>query len=322
MKKEISNILVIRNDRFGEFLLIIPALRALKEKYPQAKITLAVDTYVADLANAVEGVNNVIIWEKREHSFREIFEFSRYIKKMCFDLVVIFNPTQESNLVCFLAKIPIRVGYDRKWGFLLTHKIKDEKHFALKHEVEYNLDLVALIGAFTSDKSLRLKITGTNSLAALKDSYVIAVHPWTSDPIKQWPLSRFKELIKRLAGLEIVIIGGQEELIKNESFFMGMHELIINFTGKTNLIELAGLLKEVKLLVSGDSGPVHLAAAVGTPVIALFRNDLPGKGAKRWGPWGEGHTVIEKNKLEEISVDEVIRAIKDNLSSRAVPLGE
>jgi ADP-heptose:LPS heptosyltransferase len=316
------NILVVRNDRFGEFLLIIPALRALKEKYPQASITLAVDTYVADLANAVEGVNDVIIWKNRKHSFKETLAFSRQIRGRGFDLAVIFNPSRDSNLACFLAKIPTRVGYNRKWGFLLTHKISDRKQLALKHEVEYNLDLVALVGAFTDDKSLRLKIVRTGFLDALKGSYVVAIHPWTSDPVKQWPLERFKELIRRLSGLEIVIIGGQEELAKNKDFFNGLDELAINLTGKTNLFELAGVLKKVSLLVSGDSGPVHLAAAVGTPTVVLFRNDLPGKTAKRWGPWGARHTVIEKSKLEDISVDEVIKVIKNKLNSREVPIGE
>jgi len=72
-------------------------------------------------------------------------------------------------------------------------------------------------------------------------------------------------------------------------------------------------LKRCALLVSGDSGPVHLAAAVGTPIVALFRNDLPGKTSKRWGPWGKGHTVIEKENLEDISVDEVFEKVKQRL---------
>jgi heptosyltransferase-2 len=305
----INNILAIRNDRFGEFLLIIPALRALKEKYPQANITLAVDAYVAELAGIVEGVNDVIIWDNREHSYGEVFAFSRHLKGRGFDLAVIFNPSEESNQACFLAGIPMRVGYDRKWAFTLTHKIKDEKHLALKHEVEYNLDLVGLIGASTQDKSLKLNVGTSSLLGAVKESHVIAIHPWTSDPVKQWPLQRFKELIKRLAGLDIVLIGGREELEKHRDFFEGLHEITINLTGKTDLIQLAEVLKDVDLLVTGDSGPMHLAAAVGTPVVALFRNDIPGKTARRWGPWGEGHEIIEKAKLEDITVDEVIRAI-------------
>ncbi len=82
---------------------------------------------------------------------------------------------------------------------------------------------------------------------------------------------------------------------------------------RTTLPELAALLGRVGLLISGDSGPMHLAASTGTPVIALFRNDLPGKTAKRWGPWGSGHIVIERPDLEGITVDEVISKVKEAL---------
>ena len=99
-----------------------------------------------------------------------------------------------------------------------------------------------------------------------------------------------------------------EELQKG-ALFNNLNGRIKNLTGKTTLVELASILKNSKLLISGDSGPVHLACAVGTPVIALFRNDIPGKGPKRWGPWGEGNVVIEKKSLLDISVDEVFKAI-------------
>ena len=95
--EKINNILVIRNDRFGEFLLIIPALRALKEKYSQAKITLAVDTAVVDLAHTVKYADEVIVWENREHAFKEVFSFSRQLASMGFDMAVVFNPSAEAH---------------------------------------------------------------------------------------------------------------------------------------------------------------------------------------------------------------------------------
>ncbi len=331
-------------------MLIVPALHALKEKYPEAGITLAVDTSVVALANAVGGINDVIVWENRVHSFREIFAFSREIRRRGFDLAIIFNPKQESNLACFLAKIPMRVGYDRKWGFLLTHKIKDEKHLALKHEVEYNLDLVASVGAFTNDKSLKLGIADTGFLAAGKGSYLVAIHPWASDPVKQWPVERSMELAQRITQelkAKVVLVGrddrgespqeaGHPPIRPEWAHLANVHAKVryggvpnptgttpldmngevIDLVNKTSLVELAGVLKQCKVLVTCDSGPAHLAAAVGTPVVALFRNDLPGKTARRWGPWGEGHTVIEKSKLEDISVDEVLKVV-----TLALPIG-
>ena len=144
----IKNILVIRNDRFGEFLLNIPAMRALKEAYPQAKLILAVSSAVCELAGAVVCVDQVVVWD----------EVKGNLRKYKFDLCVVLNPTKEAHWAIFWAGIPVRVGYDRKWGFLLTHKLKDIKHLGMRHEVDCNLELVGLIGAKTFDKTLKIKV--------------------------------------------------------------------------------------------------------------------------------------------------------------------
>ena len=292
----IKNLLAIRNDRFGEFLLNIPALRALKELYPQAKLTLAVNSAVCELAGAVECVDEVVVWD----------EVKGNLRKGRFDLCVVLNPTKEAHWVSFLARIPVRVGYDRKWGFLLTHKLKDTKQLGNRHEVDCNLELVELVGAKNKG------IASSGLCLPRNDKYeflegAIAIHPFTSDPVKQWSAERFKELSQRIKselGLGVVMVGLSQSVLD-------VDDGIVNMINKTSLVELAGLLKRCSLLVSGDSGPVHLAASVGTPVVALFRNDLTGKTARRWGPWGEGHVVIEKGNLLDISVDEVLDKIKN-----------
>jgi len=291
MQDNIKKILVIRNDRFGEFLLNIPAIRALKVIYPQAKISLAVSPVVYELAGAVECADEVVVWDE---------QFRRGLRKQKFDACVILNPTKEAHWACFWAGIPVRVGYGRKWGFLLTHRLQDTKHLGDRHEVDCNLELVSLIGAKTLDKTIKVKVDG-NLFPEFAGEEIVAIHPFTSDPVKQWPIERFKNLVLRIRrelGLGVVIVGLSQDI-----FDMG--DGVVNMVNKTSLIELAALLKRCSLLVSCDSGPMHLAAAVGTPVVALFRNDLPGKTAKRWGPQGEGHTVIEKSNLTDINVDEV-----------------
>ena len=170
--------------------------------------------------------------------------------------------------------------------------------------------MVGLIGAKTNDKSLSL-----GKLPAHSDpeyAGALAVHPYTSDSLKQWEPEKFRELAKRIAdelGLRVLVIGKDKGPGGKE--FENLGKNIVNLVNKTSLVELAQILKQCRLLVSCDSGPMHLAASVGTPVIALFRNDLPGKTARRWGPWGKGHIVIEKNKLADISVEEVIDLIRD-----------
>lgn len=302
-----KNIIIVRNDRFGEFLLNIPAIRAVKETFKESNVILAVDPCVLELAGKVPYVDEVIAWKSGKHSLFEIIRFSNLLKKKNIHIAVIMNPSKDTNIAVYMAGIPARVGYSHKWDFLLTQKIEDSKHLSLKHEVEYNLDLVKVIGAGTNDKKLTLNLEG-----AVAREDVIVIHPWTSDPVKRWPAERFRELamgIAKKTDSDILIIGGPEEL-KESAMFNGLDRRIKNLTGKTTLVELASILKRSKLLVSGDSGPVHMACAVGTPVIALFRNDISGKGPKRWGPWGEGNVVIEKNSLSDISVDEVLSEIK------------
>lgn len=306
----IKNILVVRNDRFGEFLLNIPALRALKESFVNAKITVIINPDLEELVKYIPYIDNTISWESKRHSLPEKFKLIRLLKKSNFDMAIILNPSKELNFCAYLSGIPTRVGYNRKWGFLLTNKIEDRKNLAEKHEVEYNLDLVALIGAKTSDKTPSLEMG-----AEIAKEDLIAIHPWTSDPLKQWPLERFAELAKKIKNeikISPVIVGGKENLAAAKKYFSNL-ENITDLTGKTSLKQLAELLKKARLLISGDSGPMHLAAAVGTPVVALFRNDLPGKTARRWGPVGREHIILEKNSLLDITVEEVFSKVKSFL---------
>ncbi|MCX5699380.1 MAG: glycosyltransferase family 9 protein [Candidatus Omnitrophica bacterium] len=300
----VKNILVIRNDRFGEFLLNIPAMRALKERYPQARLSLAVNFVVFELAGAVECVDEVLVWD----------EVKGNLRKYKFDLCVVLNPTKEAHQSIFLAGIPVRVGYDRKWGILLTHKLEDTKYLGNRHEVDCNLELVGLLGAKNKEiVSSGLRLPRNDEYEFLVGA--IAIHPFTSDLVKQWPVERFKELAQRITQemkAKVVFVGRDETWGQSPSGTVPDLAAfgVIDLINKTSLAELAVLLKRCSLLVSGDSGPMHLAAAVGTPVAALFRNDLPGKTARRWGPWGKGHTVIEKASLADISVEEVLEVAK------------
>lgn len=128
--RQIRNILAVRNDRLGEFLLTIPALTALKRGFPGALLTLVVNPANIELAEMIKCVDRVISWENREHRLPEIFHFARSFKGEGIDLCVIFNPSKEFNIISFLAGIPLRVGYGRKWPFLLNRKIPDKKILA------------------------------------------------------------------------------------------------------------------------------------------------------------------------------------------------
>jgi len=306
MSERFKNILVVRSDRLGEFLLNIPAIRALKETYPDAKITLAVNADVKELAGAVEYADEVVVWDD---------VFRKGLRRRMFDACVVLNPTKEAHLACFFAGIPVRAGYNRKWGILLTQKIADNKGLGLKHEVENNLELVSLIGAKTNDKSISLgRLPSYNNP---EYTGAIAVHPYTSDALKQWPIGQFRRLIKKLAEeskYKVIIVGKEEFACPGLGSFDGLGSNVINLINRTSLVELAQILKQCRLLVTCDSGPMHLAEAAGTSVVALFRNDIPGKAALRWGPRHNNSIVIEKNNLSLVSVDEVFDKTKELLN--------
>jgi len=317
---EVKRILAVRNDRLGEFLLTIPALSALKDTYPHARLTLICDSYLKELAECIEGVDDIIVWERRKHSFFEMLSLSKILRKQKFDSCVIFNPSKEFNIISFLSGIKKRIGYNRKWGFLLTDTMEDKKSLGQKHEVEYNIELVQLAGVSAGQVSLSLQIQEKEHTAILRRLNIpegrplLAVHPFSSDSVKQWPFENFRSLIAELSRqlpAAIVIIGGKEEMERTRDFFSGLPDAVVNATGKTSLVELAVLLSKCALLISGDSGPVHLATCFKTPVLALFRSDIIGKNSRRWGPWGEGHCVIEKYNLSAISVDEVVNKARE-----------
>jgi len=110
-----------------------------------------------------------------------------------------------------------------------------------------------------------------------------------------------------------VVIGGTEEQARAVEVMSKGGNQTLNVVGRLSLRALAALLQKAHVVVSNDSGPMHLAAAVGTPVVALFGTEDPGSHPKRWGPWGAGHTVIHK-PLEQITVDEVLAATQRYLA--------
>lgn len=315
--KTVKNILVVRNDRFGEFLLNIPAMRALKETFSNAKLTCVVDPCVKEIALLVPYIDEIIEWKNTRHGIVEKLGLANTLRRIKIDLAVMLNPSRDFNLITWLAGIPVRAGYDRKLGFLLSCKAADKKYLGDKHEVEYNLDLVAQVGASTKDRSLKLDLGADGLDKELKSacSGAVAIHPWSSDPIKLWPEPNFLQLAKRITTelkAKVIVVGSIENSEKAKMLFSGT--TVTDLTGRTSLKQLAQTLRECRLLISVDSGPVHLACAVGTPALVLFRNDIAGKGPKRWGPWSKDSAVIQKDSLLKITVEEVFDKVKEMLT--------
>ena len=321
--QKIKEILFVRNDRFGEFLLNIPVMVVLKEKFPGSKITLVVKPELEELARAIPAVDRVICWDSsKRHKFGEKIALMQKIRPIGCDLALISNPSKEFHVYGFLCGIPFRVGYNRKCGFLLNRKIEDKKFEGLRHEVDYNFDLLRVLGIDVRLSDIRFPLNvKPEAFSGLKveelgiggDGF-IAVHPWASNPEKEWPKEKFQALVAKLNredSSKVVLIGGKEERLKAKEFTRGLH--LIDLVGKISLIELAALLKKCRLIITNDSGPMHLAAILGIGVVALFRSSPASVSARRWGPVGVKNVIIENDYIGNIETEEVWNAAKKML---------
>lgn len=324
----IHRILFIRTDRLGETLLNLPAIVALKQALPHASLTLLLQPELAPLFHGAPGIDGVIVYEPAatSSSWGRARVLAKALKSHGFDLAVISNPKKELHLAVWLTGIRWRVGYARKLGrWLLTHRLQDRKALGERHEVEYNLDLVRVLNLsasaapymfppFTREQADVVQLLERQGIKASKP--FVAIHPWSSNPVKQWPADRFQSLIRQAIerlGISVVVIGGVEEAARaREVLPAGMS--VANLAGQLKLRQLAALLQMARLLVSNDSGPVHLAAAVNTRTLVLFGTTTPATGPRRWGPWGDGHAVIIRPSMEAISVEDVLEGLARQLA--------
>lgn len=340
MQKNTSDrkILLIRTDRIGDVILSTPAIKAVRDAFPNSYIAMMVRPYAEDIVDGNPYLDEVILYDKDgEHkSAFGTLAFIHQLRRKRFDLAIILHPTNRSNLIPFLAGIPERLGYDKKGGIFLTKKLKDLKHLGEKHEIDYNLDLLRLAGIESAGRTLYMPIKEQDNkvidrffiLKGIRQNDgIVAMHPAASCPSKRWSAYRFgrvaDELIER-HNFKIVIIGGpaDKEIVQQMEQSM-LHGAIV-LSEEHSLGEVAALLKRCRMFISNDSGPVHIAVAVGTPVISIFGRSDPGLSPKRWGPTGPNDIVIHKDVgckeclahncqinfkcLEAITIDDILNA--------------
>jgi heptosyltransferase-2 len=292
----LNNILIIKPGAIGDLLHLTPVIRALKGKYPNACISLLVSSKAtASLFRDNPHIHETIVFEKKgEHrSCLALISLWNRIRKKRYDTVIHF---QRSNLKAWFlvtAALPCRV--------LVYHKAKNR----IVHAVANHLETVAPLGIpetdldlefYTSvdDDSFAEQLLGTPEYAGKK---LLCLNPGASNRIKCWSTVGFAALADRLINeldARVLIIGGTEERDLADSIYTAMNNAPLDLVGKLSLTQLGAVLKRCEVLVSGDTGPMHLATAVKTPVVALFGAIDP----RRTGPVGKGHRVIQHNEVE------------------------
>ncbi len=285
------NILIIKPGAVGDLLQMTPILRALKKYSPDARITFLVGSRAtAELFRNDAHVSETIVFDRTgaHRSLSAQGELWRMLHSRRYDLVLNF---QRSNLKAWFlasAAFPCRV--------LVYHKAKGRTVPAV---VNY-LETLAPLGISPTDMALELVLDEPSRAYArelfssygLEGAPVVALNPGATHAVNRWPAARFAELADIIAGKlagKVIVVGGPDDVPLAEEIRALSRSAPLMLAGRTTLLQLGAVLEQCRVLVSGDTGPLHLATSVGTKVIALFGAADPA----RTGPVGSGHRVIQ-----------------------------
>lgn len=302
LPKKIRKILVTRTDRIGDLVLSTPVFSALREKYPDAWITCLTAVEHRALVEGNLYLDEVLLYDKkdREKNLWGNLRLARILAQKKFDIAIHLHATNRMHLLTWMAGIPHRIGWDRRLPWALTQSFHDVKIEGHKHEAAYNFDLLAPLG-ISCPKTFRTFVPVTerneqsleNLMAHLEISTErpwITVLPSASCPSKRWPAGAFARVLDQLkekTSAQFILIGSHADRPILEKIRTITRTSFYDLSGRLSLGMLAALLKKSSLLISNDSGPVHIAGAVGTPVISIFGRNQPGLSPKRWGPLQE-----------------------------------
>ena len=278
---QLKKILLRAPNWVGDTAVATPSMKAIRAKFPDAEITVMVRPSVSGVFASAKYVDRV--WTKPKPSgIREWLRLALEVRRQHFDLAILFPNSFESAAMVFLGGVRERIGYamDSR-GWMLTRRIQGEKRKV--HHVEYYLELAKAVSADVSHPSMEITARPedrANARKLLADSgittnerFMILSPGAAFGAAKRWGDQQFAEAADKLAeefNLAVVVIGSEGERFISDSIHKFMNQPATILNGKTNLETLIGLIAESDLMLGNDSGPVHLAAALGIPTVAVF----------------------------------------------------
>ena len=311
------NILVVRLDNLGDVLVTTPAIHAIKTSLPESKITLLASPIGAQVGRLNPDIDDVLIysapwmdpWHKLPLDSQREQQIIATVRERQFDGAIIFTSYHQSPLpaayLCYLANIPLRVAASIDGpGSLLTTRHKHPE--CMMHEVERGLDLVGAIGMTTDERDLVLQVPEQAHIEVQdllkrynvkRSGLLIVVHPGCSMPARTYPWEKYAGVIHELIGeldSTVLLTGAEDERQLVERI---MDELeawrddsnVIPLAGILSFANLCALIEAADFTITNNTGPMHISAAVKTPVVALFALTNP---PEQWGPWHVPHRQL------------------------------
>jgi ADP-heptose:LPS heptosyltransferase len=328
----VTSLLLIRPGGIGDAVLLAPAINALKKTFPSAHITILAERRNAGIFLLIPGVDKLLCYDSPREMFRALQ--GRY------DVVI--DTEQWHRLSAVVARVvstPVKIGFDsnerrRMFTHAIPYSHDDYEAVSFAHLLE-----VLGIGAETGVPFLSIPVAdsvyASKLLGLFHDKLFVTIFPGASITERQWGADRFRLVAEALSesGIKIVVVGGKEDRKQDrkQGEVISGGGLALNLAGMTSLPETAAVIQKSALLLSGDSGVLHIAAGLGVPTVSLFG---PGR-AKKWAPRGERHIIINKELpcspcttfgntppcpnnvrcMRDITIDEVVNAVTMLLTS-------
>jgi lipopolysaccharide heptosyltransferase II len=303
----LGHVLLIRTDHLGDMLLTLPMVAALRGADPSCRVSVLASPANAEAARHHPDVDGVVVdpLEAKGSGLRGLRPLARQIAALRCDVAVVVHPTVRLALAVCLAGIRVRIGTAyRAYSLLFNRRVREHRRRGTqKHESEYNLNLLRPLGvAVQRPEPFSWSVTSAEqqhvaqrlSAHGCADARLVAVHPGSSGSTLNWPAARYAEVGRRVtrAGAMVVVTGSGSEAALVAEVVDAIGPGAIDLCGAFTLAELAALYQRCTFYVGGSTGPTHLAAAVRTPVIALYpplRSGLP----TRWRPLGRDVRVLQ-----------------------------
>jgi lipopolysaccharide heptosyltransferase II len=352
-------ILVLRLERIGDLLMTFGALASLRARLPHAEIDLCVASWNASLARAMSVADRVDVldppWLARDQPgtpWTRLRAHARGWRRNHYDLAINLEPDIRSNLLVWWSGALRRVGYFTGGGGALLTDQTAYNPGLHTHDNAMRLVGLAVPGqAYAPSLRPRLRLSGAarerarELLAPAAGAPCVGIHASGGRPVKQWHAGRFAEVATALGreyGATVVLTGAPSDtaLVRAVEADIPDSVRVLNLCGRADVIDLAAVIERLAIFVTGDTGPMHLAAAVGTPVVALFGPSVPA----RYAPLSAGSRVVRVDLpcspcnrirlppdrcrgrvpecLDGISVDAVLAAVRELLESGRTILGE
>lgn len=290
-----KRILCVRLDTIGDVIMTTPAMHALKTSHCDRHITLMTSSAGAAIVPLLLDIDDLIVYDSpwlkatasRKNSEPE-YDIIALLRERNFDAAVIFTVYSQNPLpsafLCYMADIPLKLAHCHENPYqLLTDWIKDpEPEQFTRHEVQRQLDLVASIGSETEDKRMKIRIPEVaksrvqyllEEIGINQEQPWLVIHPGASAISRRYPPESFANVARNLVKdchIQVIFTGTEPEKDLVESIRFEMQTPSYSLVSRLDLGELAALLDKAPLLISNNTGPVHIAAAVGTPIIDLY----------------------------------------------------